>query len=74
MSDFAIEAIRAKVCAMDFVRGTLAEIALWRDDIAEPQANLVVDDMIPTPIEYWRLCPCLRPGSLPAMKAAIVTS
>ena len=51
MSDFDIEAIRAEVRAMDFVRGSSAEIAMWREDMAESRANLVIEDMIPTPNE-----------------------
>lgn len=49
MSDFDIEAVRAQVRAMDFLRGTPAEIAPWREDMAESRANLVIEDMIPTP-------------------------
>lgn len=49
MSDFDIEAVRAEVRAMDFVRGTPAEVAMWREDMAESRANLVIEDMIPTP-------------------------
>ncbi|MAF59833.1 MAG: hypothetical protein CMF13_01565 [Idiomarina sp.] len=49
MSDFDIEAIRAEVRAMDFVRGTPAEVAMWREDMAESRANLVIEDMVPTP-------------------------
>ena len=51
MADFDIEAIRAQVRAMDFVRGTPAETAMWREDDAESRANLVIEDMIPTPNE-----------------------
>lgn len=51
MSDFDIEAVRAQVRAMDFVRDTPAEIALRREDMAESRANLVIEDMIPTPNE-----------------------
>jgi len=51
MSDFDIEAIRAEVRAMDFTRGTPAEVAMWREDMAESRANLVIEDMIPTPNE-----------------------
>jgi hypothetical protein len=51
MSDFDIEAIRAEVRAMDFVRGSSAEVAMWREDMAESRANLVIEDMIPTPNE-----------------------
>lgn len=49
MSDFDIETIRTEVRAMEFVRGTPAEVAMWREDMAESRANLVIEDMIPTP-------------------------
>ena len=48
MSDFDIKAIRRQVCAMDFVRGTPAEVAMWHEDMADSRANLVIEDMIPT--------------------------
>jgi len=51
VSDFDIEAVRAEVRAMEFVRGTPAEVAMWREDMAESRANLVIEDMIPTPNE-----------------------
>lgn len=41
MITFDIEAIRAEVRAMDFTRGTPAEVAMWREDMAESRANLV---------------------------------
>lgn len=49
MSDVDIEAVRGEVRAMEFVRGTPAEIAMWREDMAESRANLVIEDMIPSP-------------------------
>ncbi len=49
MADFDIETIRLQVRAMDFVRGTPAEIAMWHEDMADSRANLVIEDMIPTP-------------------------
>jgi hypothetical protein len=49
MADFDIEAVREEVRAMNFVRGTPAEVAMWREDMAESRANLVIEDMIPTP-------------------------
>ena len=49
MVHFDIEAVRAEVRAMEFVRGTPAEVAMWREDMAESRANLVIEDMIPTP-------------------------
>nr|WP_254108260.1 MULTISPECIES: hypothetical protein [unclassified Sphingomonas]AJW29475.1 hypothetical protein pJE1_053 [Sphingomonas sp. JE1] len=39
---FEIEAIRARVRAMDFVRGTADEVAQWRLDEQESRANLAV--------------------------------
>lgn len=45
MSDFNIEAIRAKIRAMNFVRGTPAESATWREDDADSRANLAIEDM-----------------------------
>ena len=51
MSDFDIETIRREVRAMDFVRGTPAEVAMWHEDMADSRANLAIEDMIPTPNE-----------------------
>ena len=51
MSDFDIEAIRAEVRAMDFVRGTSAEVVMWHEDMANSRANLLIENMIPTPDE-----------------------
>jgi hypothetical protein len=49
MSDFDIEAVRAQVRAMNFVRGTPVEIAMWREDMAESRANLAIEGMILSP-------------------------
>ena len=51
MADFDIETIRAEVRALHFKRGSLAEVAMWREDMADSRANLVIEDMIPTPNE-----------------------
>ncbi len=51
MADFDVEAIRTQIWGLDFVRGTPAQVALWREDMAESRANLVIEDMIPTPNE-----------------------
>ncbi|MFL0419518.1 hypothetical protein ACH0CP_18610 [Sphingomonas sp. 179-I 2A4 NHS] len=40
-----IEAIRRQVRALDFVRGTPAEVAMWRDDDADSRANLAIEGM-----------------------------
>ena len=49
MAEFDIGAIRAQVRAMDFVRGTPAEVAMWHEDMADSRANLLIENMIPTP-------------------------
>lgn len=41
-----VEALRAQVQAMDYLRGTPDEVALWREDMAESRANLAIEDMI----------------------------
>ena len=51
MGDLDIEAIRMQIRAMDFTRGTLADIAEWREADENSRANLVIEDMIPTPNE-----------------------
>lgn len=48
MADFDIEAIRAQVRAMDFVRGSPEEVADWRIAGQNSRHNLVIEDMIPT--------------------------
>lgn len=40
-----VEAIRRQVRALDFTRGTPAEIALWREDDADARANLAIEGM-----------------------------
>ncbi len=51
MADFDIETIRAEVRAMDFGRGTPTEVAMWHEDMADSRANLMIENMIPTPNE-----------------------
>src|SRR3546814_3590404 len=40
-----IVAIRAQVRALDYVRGTPAEVAMWREGDAEARANLAIEGM-----------------------------
>ena len=51
MVDFDIEAIRDQIRAMDFVRGTPAEITEWRMASEDSRHNLVIENMTPTPNE-----------------------
>lgn len=45
MADFDVEAIRAQIRQMDFVRGTPAEADMWREDDADSRANLAIEGM-----------------------------
>ena len=45
MNRLDVEAIRAQVRALDFVRRTPAEVAMWREDAAEASANLAIEGM-----------------------------
>ena len=72
MSDFDIEANRAQVRAMDFVRGTSAEVAMWHQDMADARANLVIENMIPTSNEDAFFAMMLDEGVPPPLVSQIL--
>ena len=45
MMAWDVEAIRAQVRALDFTRGSPAEISMWREDDADSRANLAIEGM-----------------------------
>lgn len=45
MIHFDIEAIRADIRAMDFVRGTPEQVARWNEADENARANLAISDM-----------------------------
>lgn len=45
MNRLDVDAIRAQVRALNYVRGTPDEIALWREGDAEARANLAIEGM-----------------------------
>ena len=51
MTKLDVEAIRAEVRALQFRRGSLAEVAAWREADAESRANLAIEDMALEPDE-----------------------
>lgn len=51
MIHFDIEAIRAEVRALDYVRGTSAEAAHWREDDEDSRADLAIENMALEPNE-----------------------
>ena len=72
MADFDVEAIRAQIHAMDFVRGSPAEVAMWHEDMADSRANLVIEDMIPTPDEDAFFAMMLDEGVPPLLISQIL--
>ena len=45
MTGLNIEAIRAEVRALDYVRGSPADAAMWREDDEDSRANLAIEGM-----------------------------
>ena len=45
MTALDLDAIRAEVRALAYVRGTPAEAAMWREDDADSRANLAIESM-----------------------------
>lgn len=45
MAHLNIDAVRAEVRALDFVRGTPVEAAMWREDDEDSRANLAIEGM-----------------------------
>ncbi len=45
MASIDLETLRSRIRSMDFERGTPEQIAVWREDLAESQANLAIEDM-----------------------------
>ncbi|EZP70178.1 hypothetical protein BV97_05502 [Novosphingobium resinovorum] len=45
MTRLDVEGIRTQVRALNFTRGTPAEISMWRDDDADSRANLAIEGM-----------------------------
>ena len=64
MTRLDVEAIRAEVRALDYVRGTPEEIALWREADTEARANLAIEDMA-LEIEEQMLFDMLRDEAVP---------
>ena len=64
MAHLNIDAIRAEVHALDFVRGTPTEAAMWREDDADSRANLAIEGM-PLETDEHLLFDMLRDEAVP---------
>lgn len=72
MAQIDLEKLRERVRQMDFERGSPEQVALWREDVAEARANLVIEDMTPTGDEDAMFAMMLDEGVPPPLMASII--
>lgn len=72
MSQIDPDELRARVRSMKFERGTADQIALWREDVAEARANLVLEDMTPAADDDAMFAVMLNEGVPPSLMPAII--
>lgn len=72
MAHIDLEALRSRIRSMDFERGTPEQIALWREDVADARANLVIEDMTPSDDEDALYAMMLDEGVPPSLMSSIV--
>lgn len=72
MAHIDLETLRSRIRAMSFERGTPEQIELWREDVAESRANLVIEDMTPAADEDAMFAMMLDEGVPPALMPAII--
>lgn len=66
-----VEALRVQVQAMDYLRGSPDEVALWRENMAESRANLAIEDMVLSADEDAMFAMMLDEGIPPALMPSI---
>lgn len=67
-----VEALRAQVQAMDYLRGSPDEMAQWRENMAESRANLAIEDMVLSADEDAMFAMMLDEGLPPALMPSII--
>ena len=72
MAQIDLETLRGRIRAMSFERGTPEQVALWRDDVAESRANLVIEDMTPSDDDDAMFALMLDEGVPPALMSSII--
>lgn len=72
MLSIDVEALRAQVRAMDYLRGTPDEVAQWHEDMAESRANLAIEDMILSNDEDAMFAMMLDEGLPPALMPSVI--
>ncbi|WP_019054175.1 MULTISPECIES: hypothetical protein [Sphingobium] len=72
MAQVDIEALRAQIRAMDYVRGTPEEVALWREDDRDSRANLTIEGMRPEANEDELFAMMMDEGVPPPLATKII--
>ncbi|CAM4349100.1 hypothetical protein NOLU111490_18060 [Novosphingobium lubricantis] len=72
MAKVDIEALRAQIRAMDFVRGTPEEVAQWREDDRDSRANLTIEGMTPESNEDELFAMMMDEGVPPTLATKII--
>ena len=68
MTTIDLDKLRREVCALAYVRGSLAEDAMWREDDEDSRANLAIEGITLTP-EDDALFDMLRDERVPPILA-----
>ena len=66
--------MRERIRSSSIELGTPEQVALWRDDVAEARANLVIEGFVPTPEEDALFALMLDEGVPPAMMPSLILS
>ena len=72
MRQVDIEAVRAQIRAMDFVRGTPEEIAQWREADHDSRANLTIEGMLPETNEDELFAMMMEEGVPPSLATKLI--
>jgi len=72
MAVIDVEALRAQVRAMNYVRGTPEEVAQWREDDENSRANLMIEGMTPTADEDAMFAMLRDEGVPPSLAPSII--
>jgi len=72
MTQIDLDTLRDRIRSMDFERGTPEQIALWREDVSEARANLVIEDMTLTGDEDAMFAIMLDEGVPPSLMPSII--
>ncbi|QBM78203.1 hypothetical protein E2E30_20250 (plasmid) [Sphingomonas sp. AAP5] len=72
MGSVDLSKMQTQIRSMTFERGTPDQIALWRDDLAEARANLVIEGLVPTADDDEMFAMMLDEGVPPRLMPSLI--